>query len=134
MVELQKPDQSRRNLKLRFTDLPRKPPRAPLSARSAASGGRAVTCDRLIFRSSTLPFNPSAATLGPVSIPTQDAPLPTGDEKAAAVRAMFDAIAPRYDLVNRLMTFGLDVVWRKQTMKALRLRPQSIVADLACGT
>lgn len=50
------------------------------------------------------------------------------------MRALFDAIAPRYDLVNRLMTFGLDVVWRKQTMKALQLKPGSVVADLACGT
>lgn len=47
---------------------------------------------------------------------------------------MFDAIAPRYDMVNRLMTFGLDVVWRKQTMKVLGLKPNSTVADLACGT
>lgn len=69
-----------------------------------------------------------------MSIPTSDAPLPTGDAKAEAVRAMFDAIAPRYDLVNRLMTFGLDVVWRKQTMKTLDLKPRSLVADLACGT
>ena len=34
---------------------------------------------------------------------------PQGDEKVAAVREMFDAIAPRYDLVNRIMTFRLDV-------------------------
>ena len=35
--------------------------------------------------------------------------LPEGEEKVAAVRAMFDAIAPRYDLVNRIMTFRMDV-------------------------
>jgi len=35
--------------------------------------------------------------------------LPTGAAKARAVRDMFDAIAPRYDLVNRVMTLRLDV-------------------------
>ena len=35
--------------------------------------------------------------------------LPQGDEKVAAVRSMFDTIAPRYDLVNRVMTFRMDV-------------------------
>ena len=34
---------------------------------------------------------------------------------------MFDAIAPRYDLVNRLMTFGLDQSWRRRTITALGL-------------
>lgn len=67
-------------------------------------------------------------------MPASTAPLPTGDEKVVAVRNMFDSIAPRYDLVNRLMTFGLDVAWRKQTMGALQLKPGSLVADLACGT
>ena len=49
------------------------------------------------------------------------AALPTGDEKTARVRAMFDTIAPRYDLVNRLMTFGLDQVWRRGTVASLAL-------------
>ena len=62
------------------------------------------------------------------------ASLPTGDAKRQAVRAMFDAIAPRYDLVNRVMTFGLDVGWRRRTVAALALRPGSIVVDIACGT
>ena len=47
---------------------------------------------------------------------------------------MFDAIAPRYDLVNRLMTFRMDVGWRKRTIRSLGLRPGSVVLDLACGT
>jgi demethylmenaquinone methyltransferase/2-methoxy-6-polyprenyl-1,4-benzoquinol methylase len=60
--------------------------------------------------------------------------LPTGDEKTATVRAMFDTIAPRYDLVNRLMTFGMDQGWRRATVSALSLPPDSLVLDLACGT
>lgn len=63
-----------------------------------------------------------------------DAPLPQGDEKAKAVRSMFDAIAPRYDLVNRVMTFRLDVGWRRRTVRELELPPGSLVADLAAGT
>lgn len=60
--------------------------------------------------------------------------LPEGDEKVAAVRAMFDAIAPRYDLLNRLMTFRMDVGWRRRAVSSLGLVPGSVVADLACGT
>jgi demethylmenaquinone methyltransferase/2-methoxy-6-polyprenyl-1,4-benzoquinol methylase len=63
-----------------------------------------------------------------------EADLPTGSEKTVLVRSMFDAIAPRYDLVNRLMTFGLDVRWRRQSVDALGLPPGSLVLDLACGT
>jgi demethylmenaquinone methyltransferase/2-methoxy-6-polyprenyl-1,4-benzoquinol methylase len=62
------------------------------------------------------------------------APLPQGEEKTALVRSMFDAIAPRYDLVNRLMTFGLDQAWRRDTVAALRLPPGSLLLDVACGT
>ena len=60
--------------------------------------------------------------------------LPQAEEKTRAVRAMFDTIAPRYDLVNRLMTFGLDVGWRRRTVRALGLPPGSVVVDVACGT
>lgn len=47
---------------------------------------------------------------------------------------MFDAIAPRYDLVNRIMTFGMDVQWRRRAVAELGLPPGSLVLDLACGT
>lgn len=60
--------------------------------------------------------------------------LPEGAEKARMVRSMFDAIAPRYDLVNRIMTFRLDVRWRRHAVKELALAPNSLVLDLAAGT
>lgn len=63
-----------------------------------------------------------------------DAPLPQGEEKAQAVRRLFDTISPRYDLVNRVMTFGMDVGWRRRTVRELRLPGRSLVFDLACGT
>src|SRR5436190_5282604 len=65
---------------------------------------------------------------------TRPGGLPEGDDKVRAVRSMFDAIAPRYDLVNRIMTFRMDVGWRRRTVRALGLAPRSVVLDLACGT
>jgi demethylmenaquinone methyltransferase/2-methoxy-6-polyprenyl-1,4-benzoquinol methylase len=60
--------------------------------------------------------------------------LPEGDEKVRAVRQMFDAIAPRYDMVNRIMTFRLDVRWRRTAVRRLALPTGSTVLDLASGT
>jgi demethylmenaquinone methyltransferase/2-methoxy-6-polyprenyl-1,4-benzoquinol methylase len=60
--------------------------------------------------------------------------LPQGDEKAKVVRNMFDAIAPRYDLVNRIMTFRLDTRWRKIAVRKLALAHGARVLDLASGT
>ena len=61
-------------------------------------------------------------------------PLPEGEEKARAVRSLFDTISGRYDLVNRVMTFGMDAGWRRRAVRELGLAPGSRVADLACGT
>jgi demethylmenaquinone methyltransferase / 2-methoxy-6-polyprenyl-1,4-benzoquinol methylase len=72
-------------------------------------------------------------TVDEAALPPGDG-LPQGEEKVRAVRQMFDTIAPRYDLVNRVMTFGLDVRWRKRTVRDLRLAPGSLVLDLASGT
>jgi demethylmenaquinone methyltransferase / 2-methoxy-6-polyprenyl-1,4-benzoquinol methylase len=56
-----------------------------------------------------------------------------GEGKAAFVRAMFARIVPRYDLVNRLMTLGLDRRWRRQTVAMVR--PAGACAlDIATGT
>ena len=74
------------------------------------------------------PKDPSAASTWDTTT------LPEGAEKARMVRSMFDAIAPRYDLVNRIMTFRLDVRWRRHAVKELALAPHSLVLDLAAGT
>jgi len=60
--------------------------------------------------------------------------LPTGQEKHRAVREMFDKIAPRYDLMNRLITLGLDQRWRRDALGRVGVGPGDRVIDLACGT
>lgn len=62
------------------------------------------------------------------------AALPEGAAKRAAVRAMFDRIAPRYDALNRLLTAGLDQRWRRRALDAAFVQPGELVIDLACGT
>ena len=63
-----------------------------------------------------------------------NSPLPLPQEKAAKVEAMFDRIAPRYERVNRYISFGQDRRWRDRTVKALELPNGSLILDLACGT
>ncbi|MEO8245673.1 MAG: ubiquinone/menaquinone biosynthesis methyltransferase [Chloroflexota bacterium] len=52
----------------------------------------------------------------------------------AAVRRMFDRIAPIYDRMNSLMTGGLDQRWRRDAARAARVGPGMRVLDVACGT
>ncbi|NNN19407.1 MAG: ubiquinone/menaquinone biosynthesis methyltransferase [Acidimicrobiaceae bacterium] len=47
---------------------------------------------------------------------------------------MFDTISPTYDRLNRVMTFKLDQIWRKQALNSLGLQENSYILDLACGT
>ncbi len=58
----------------------------------------------------------------------------SGSEKAARVQRMFSRIAPRYDLMNRLMTAGQDVRWRKEIIRLARLQPGARLLDLGAGT
>ena len=66
--------------------------------------------------------------------PLEPEGLPDPSRKAQVVRGMFDRISTRYDLVNRVMTFGMDVGWRRRAVRELRLPGGALVADLACGT
>lgn len=50
------------------------------------------------------------------------------------VREMFDSIAPRYDLLNRLLSLRQDVLWRKKMVSAMALPGNGRVLDVACGT
>jgi len=55
-------------------------------------------------------------------------------DKADRVKAMFDRIAPRYDLMNALMTAGRDQAWRRLAARLAAPAPGSLVLDLAAGT
>ncbi len=66
-------------------------------------------------------------------------PEGTEDEAsaAAAVRSMFDQIAPRYDLLNHVLSCNIDRVWWRRTARAFRQvlgRPDAQILDLCCGT
>jgi demethylmenaquinone methyltransferase / 2-methoxy-6-polyprenyl-1,4-benzoquinol methylase len=58
----------------------------------------------------------------------------TGEARARYVRRMFRRIAPRYDLLNRLMTFGRDRAWRVELIRRLSLPASPLVLDLGAGT
>jgi demethylmenaquinone methyltransferase/2-methoxy-6-polyprenyl-1,4-benzoquinol methylase len=55
-------------------------------------------------------------------------------DKAARVRHMFDSVARRYTLVNRLFSAGRDAAWRRKAVELVRAGPDDAVLDVACGT
>jgi len=61
----------------------------------------------------------------------------TPEAAAAAVRDMFTSIAPRYDLLNHVLSFNVDRLWWRRaarTFSSILARPDSQVLDLCCGT
>ena len=56
------------------------------------------------------------------------------DKRRSEIQSMFTAVAPRYDLLNRLLSARRDVSWRRAAAAALDLSPDSLVLDLCCGT
>ncbi len=61
-------------------------------------------------------------------------PIGEAPGKKGRVEAMFDAIAPRYDLLNRVLSFGIDRLWRRQAIAMLRPERPRRILDVATGT
>lgn len=82
----------------------------------------------------TEPINPAS----PPATPEWTAPLLLDPhhvpDKAERVNHMFTAIAPSYDLNNRLHSMGMDQHWRRVAVKMAAVKPTDTIVDVACGT
>lgn len=56
------------------------------------------------------------------------------DKRSERIRRMFGEIATRYDLLNHLLSFGIDIYWRARTVRASNALGTGPVLDLCCGT
>lgn len=56
------------------------------------------------------------------------------EDRSKQIQKMFDNIAPRYDFLNRLLSFRRDVYWRKKSISLMKVENGMRVLDLACGT
>ena len=56
------------------------------------------------------------------------------DKTGSRVQEMFAQIAPRYDLMNHLLSLGIDILWRKRTVRELRLDGDLPILDCCTGT
>ncbi len=67
-------------------------------------------------------------------MPPDHPPIGEVDGKAEAVEDMFDAVAPRYDLLNRVLSAGIDRYWRRRAVRMLQDEQPRRVLDVATGT
>ena len=56
------------------------------------------------------------------------------DEKQELVKSVFDPIAKKYDLLNHLLSFGIDIYWRRKALALTKIPKDSHLLDVACGT
>jgi demethylmenaquinone methyltransferase/2-methoxy-6-polyprenyl-1,4-benzoquinol methylase len=77
-----------------------------------------------------------ARTIGDQPRADHDGPSDSAlvDKSGERVRGMFAEIAPRYDLVNRLLSGGIDVLWRRTTVRRAPPPSAGAMLDVCCGT
>ena len=80
------------------------------------------------------PTSPPATTSEPAWTDPLLANPHTVQDKAARVNKMFSAIAPSYDLNNRLHSLWMDQHWRNVAVKMAEVKPTDTIIDVACGT
>lgn len=68
------------------------------------------------------------------SIPPPIVEIPKGEAKAHFVHDLFSQVAPTYDLLNRVLSFGQDRMWRRVAAREAALRPGDVALDVATGT
>lgn len=56
------------------------------------------------------------------------------EKKSAAVREVFDSVAPKYDLLNDVLSFGMHRLWKRRCIRAAEAKPGDRVLDIASGT
>src|SRR4051812_32870915 len=110
------------------------PARASAPTSWSERGSRSFPCamGRVIYAPHARPTEPpllmAAPTLEPSPVDSQD--------KRSYVRGIFSDIAPRYDLLNRLLSFRIDQLWRRAAVKRLgwEARPNGTYLDACAGT